>query len=205
MVTLNTIFTEALGILFYHLAVLLVPGPNFILVSRNSIMGGKKAGIVSALGITVGILLHAVIALNIFVTTYSYPTIFRSLRFVGSVYLIYLGYKFFFSHFSNKSSFSDLQNTSPFRTGFFLEITNPFISFFYLSLFTYVFGQKPYIIQGIVAIFWIAIIVFSWFALEAIVFSRNRIQKNLLKHAFWIRAISGGLMLIYAILLLLKD
>jgi RhtB (resistance to homoserine/threonine) family protein len=72
----------------------LTPGNDTIFILARSIGSGKKAGIVSALGIGTGSLIHtalAVFGLSLIIA--KSLVLFAIIKYAGAVYLIYLGYK----------------------------------------------------------------------------------------------------------------
>ncbi|MEV0416373.1 LysE family translocator [Streptomyces sp. NPDC050448] len=74
------------------LVLVAVPGPNLIYIITRSVQDGRRAGVVSALGVETGTLLHvfvAVCGLAVFIT--DHPLAFAVLRYTGAGYLAYLG------------------------------------------------------------------------------------------------------------------
>ncbi|MFJ7270446.1 LysE family translocator [Streptomyces sp. NPDC099050] len=69
-----------------------LPGPNLIYIITRSVQDGRRAGIVSALGVETGTLIHitaAVCGLATLIT--DHPLAFTVLRYMGAGYLAYLG------------------------------------------------------------------------------------------------------------------
>lgn len=74
------------------LSVNFTPGPDMLYVIARSIGQGRLAGIVSALGLTVGYLLYTALAASgLAALLLSSPAAFNVVRLLGAVYLIYLG------------------------------------------------------------------------------------------------------------------
>ena len=77
---------------FAALVLLLTPGPAVLYIVARSIDGGRKAGIVSTLGIGVGTLFHvAAAALGVSALLVSSALAFNTVKYLGAAYLIYLG------------------------------------------------------------------------------------------------------------------
>src|SRR4030095_7957950 len=71
---------------------LMTPGPAVFYIVTRSIEQGRKAGLVSVLGIIVGTLFHvAAAALGVSALLMSSALAFSALRYLGAIYLIYLG------------------------------------------------------------------------------------------------------------------
>jgi threonine/homoserine/homoserine lactone efflux protein len=74
------------------LALLLTPGPAVLYIVARSIDQGRAAGLVSSLGMTVGALFHVTAAaLGLSALLVSSAAAFAAVKYVGAVYLVYLG------------------------------------------------------------------------------------------------------------------
>ena len=83
--TLGTFVAVVLGLF-------LIPGPAVLLVLTRTVHGGRKAGILTGLGIAVGDFIHtlgASVGLSALLMTSALA--FNAVKFVGAGYLIYLG------------------------------------------------------------------------------------------------------------------
>jgi threonine/homoserine/homoserine lactone efflux protein len=82
--------------LFISVTSLLVfmPGPNTLYIIARSVQQGRRAGIVSSLGVQVGSLLHiAAAALGLSALLLASALAFDAVKYAGAAYLIYLGVK----------------------------------------------------------------------------------------------------------------
>src|SRR4026208_2157590 len=74
------------------LALNITPGPDMLYVAARSSAEGQRAGIVSALGIGAGTLVHiAALALGLSARMQAVPVAYDVVRWAGAAYLIYLG------------------------------------------------------------------------------------------------------------------
>lgn len=170
------------------------PGPDILYVISQSFLKGKKAAIVTSLGLTTGLLLHTffvVVGLSILIR--ENENIFLFLKFIGSLYFIYLAIMVFLKR-NNKMNFKskELENIDFFKKGLLMNLLNPKVSLFFIVLFpSFLFhdnlnSQIQFAILGI--LFWIqATFVFvtvSLFAssLKALVYKDSLFAKNL----FWL-------------------
>ncbi|QGY46857.1 LysE family translocator [Maribellus comscasis] len=81
-------------LLFIGLSWILIvtPGPDLIYVLTKGISTGKKAGLISAFGVTLGIFVHTILAaLGLSVILRTSALAFMIVKVVGAGYLIYLG------------------------------------------------------------------------------------------------------------------
>lgn len=115
----------------------LSPGPSNLYVMARAIAQGTKGGIVAALGLAVGGLVH--VAATVFGLSAIFehsPTLYSVIKFAGAAYLIYLG----ISYWRSKSSSSGISRTkekplfSVFKESILIEVTNPKTALFFLAL-----------------------------------------------------------------------
>jgi threonine/homoserine/homoserine lactone efflux protein len=117
-------------------ALIIAPGPDMIYVITRGMAQGRKAGFLSAVGVTLGILVHTVsAALGLAVLLQTSALVFLTVKYVGALYLIYLGYK----TLKSKGSFAPLpseQTMNPkaiFWQGVLSNVFNPKVALFFLA------------------------------------------------------------------------
>ncbi len=115
----------------------LSPGPDMIYTAARSLSQGKKAGIVSALGIFAGCFVHiiaAVFGLSKIIEESVF--VFSLIKYAGAAYLVFLGVK---AIIQRKRELSDLKNLESqsyqkiFMQGMITNILNPKVAIFFLS------------------------------------------------------------------------
>ena len=75
-------------------ALIIAPGPDMLYVITRGMAHGRRAGIVSAIGVICGILVHtAAAALGITLILQTSAFAFLIVKYLGTIYLIYLGIK----------------------------------------------------------------------------------------------------------------
>jgi threonine/homoserine/homoserine lactone efflux protein len=117
----------------------LSPGPDMLYVISRSLGQGRKAGIVSALGIGAGTLFHTFItAIGISAILLSIPIAFTIIRYAGAIYLIYLGFRMVLARKNQPlSTPTNLQGQpklrSVFRQGVTTNVLNPKVALFFLA------------------------------------------------------------------------
>ena len=116
--------------------IILTPGQDMILVMSRSISQGKKAGIITALGVSVGLLGHTLLAtLGLGAVLMASESLFNIIKFIGAGYLMYIGYQLF-SNKNNNINVNDLANISykkMFLQGALSNVMNPKVAIFYFS------------------------------------------------------------------------
>ena len=127
--------TAFLTFLFAAFMLNIAPGPDMLYVIGRSVGQGRKAGIVSALGIFVGCWAHILAAaFGIAALLRSSPIAFNMVRYAGAAYLVYLGVKMLVKHSSLVQQ--QLQPDSLaaiFRQGVITNVLNPKVALFFLA------------------------------------------------------------------------
>jgi len=124
-----------LGYLFACMALTIAPGPDNIFVITQGLARGRKAAIITALGMCSGITVHTTAAaLGISAIFYSSAAAFNLVKYAGAIYLLYLAWKALRSNSSLKlSAEKSLPATALFRRGFIMNILNPKVALFFLA------------------------------------------------------------------------
>ena len=78
-----------LAFLGVSLIVIVTPGPDTAVTIRNTLIGGRSGGVLTALGIASGQMIWAV-ATSIGIVTLSAP-LFLTVKYAGAAYLAFLG------------------------------------------------------------------------------------------------------------------
>ena len=133
-------FSEHNFLLFLVAAILLnlAPGPDLLYVLSRSVAQGKRAGRLSSFGVCTGALVHAMAAalgLSAILATSAYA--FSVVKWVGALYLIYLGLHAIFSK-NGHLSFDSLEvkeqsGWAIFSQGVLTDVLNPKVAIFFLS------------------------------------------------------------------------
>lgn len=121
------------------IALTLSPGPDIIYVLLQSIANGKKYGIVTALGLVSGIIIHTtLVAFGVSAIIKQSDSVFFIIKLLGALYLFYLAFKVF----KASSNIEISSETVPrkklmalYRQGFIMNVLNPKVTIFFLAFF----------------------------------------------------------------------
>lgn len=120
------------------LALLLIPGPAVLFIVGRSIEQGRRAGLVSVLGIHLATLVHlaaAVVGLSALLAASALA--FGIVKYVGAAYLIWLGLKKLFGTDSERGaprvSRSAPRHSRLLADGFVVNLLNPKTALFFLA------------------------------------------------------------------------
>ncbi len=117
-------------------ALIIAPGPDMLYVITRGMTHGRRAGIVSAVGVICGILVHttaAALGITLILQTSAFA--FLIVKYLGAIYLIYLGVKAWRdkSTFSLQTSTSGAGSRTLFWHGMLSNVLNPKIAIFFLA------------------------------------------------------------------------
>ncbi|HKE25041.1 MAG TPA: LysE family translocator [Bryobacteraceae bacterium] len=133
MPTLSDFLTFAVATLILNLT----PGPDLLYIVARSLGQGRKAGVVSSLGIGTGCLFHTFLAaFGVSAMLRSSPVAFTVIRYAGGAYLIYLGVRLLLRRGEAKSALQPRPPASSaaiFRQGMFTNMLNPKVALFFLA------------------------------------------------------------------------
>lgn len=117
----------------------ITPGADLLYITNRSAIQGKKAGVVAALGIGAGGMVHVLAAtfgLSMILVSSSFA--FTAIRYLGAGYLLYLGIKIFLTLKKNNSSgardLSVLAHSKIFRQAVLINVLNPKVALFFMAL-----------------------------------------------------------------------
>lgn len=198
-----TYFDEfiALGLIAFLGAV--SPGPDFVLISKIALSQNRKAGVIAALGVSVGCLVHisyCLIGIGFLVA--QSILLFSIIKYLGAAYLIYIGFQALrakkeqgvlsgLSH-SHAQTQPKVNYVSAFHQGFMVNLLNPKGALFFLSVFTQVIDpHTPTFVQLLMGLE-MSLIGFLWFSFLTFVLSSSSLKKRLLTVGHLIEKCLGG-------------
>lgn len=201
--------TELLAVVAITFFAVISPGPDFAMVSRNSLLLSRRSGVLTALGIGAGVCVHVTYTLlGVGLLIQQSLWQFNLIKLAGAAYLIFLGIKMLRAKpataevLAEQPAFSSL---GALRTGFLTNVLNPKTTIFIVSLFMQVVQpQTPLAVQlGYGAFIVLAHAV--WFSAVAIFFSTDSVRGRLLAVRHWIDRVFGALLVGFGMLLALTQ
>jgi RhtB (resistance to homoserine/threonine) family protein len=132
---------------FFVVAVFLLnvtPGPDTAYIVGRSVAQGRAAGLMSAMGISAGCCVHSLAcAFGLTALLAASATAFTVIKFVGAIYLIYLGARLVFA---KPAPAAEATGATPaaaapksmrqlFLQGFWTNVLNPKVVLFFVSFF----------------------------------------------------------------------
>lgn len=127
---MNDFFT----FLVLSLFVVMSPGIDTALITKRTISDGRKDGFKMAVGITLGCLVHTLAAaFGLSAILMQSALAFEIVKYLGSIYLIYLGVSSFIKRKSNDNSEIPVKKGSAFKQGLLSNVLNPKVAMFFLT------------------------------------------------------------------------
>jgi RhtB (resistance to homoserine/threonine) family protein len=177
--------TQFLAVAGIHLFAVMSPGPDFAMVTRNSVIHSRRIGIFTALGIAIGMTVHIAYSLvGIGYVIARSIIAFNAVKYIGAGYLMYIGCKSLMSAKPRASAEPSAEGpkrlgpSSALRMGVLTEITNPKATLFFLALFTQVIDPRTPRLMQMAYGAEMFVVGFAWFVLVALFFSHQSVRSR---------------------------
>lgn len=141
------------GFLGISALLIVAPGPDMVLVARNTLRGGRRGGIATGVGVTLGLLVWTVAAsVGLAALLRASEPAFIGLKIVGSLYLVYLGVRSLWDAFRRTAAAGPRERRGraarssrvALREGLISNLGNPKIAVFFTSFLPqFVPGKHP--------------------------------------------------------------
>lgn len=183
-----------------HFIATISPGPEFMLISKEALSHGRRAGLISLAGTLSGLSIHILYsAFGLATIISNSPDALLAIQLLGGSYLIYLS----ISGLRSKPSSTGLDTAVKrrgmtdfqiFRAGFICDLLNPKAPIYYVSLFTFILS--PDIPAVHIAMYGLLIMAIHlmWFSIVVFLLSTPAVNKRFSKVSHWIDRILGGAM-----------
>lgn len=201
--------TELLAVVAITFFAVISPGPDFAMVSRNSLLLSRRTGVLTALGIAAGVCVHVTYTL-LGVGLLIQPSLwlFNLIKLAGAAYLIFLGIKMLRAKPTTDEVLvaqPALSSLGALRTGFLNNVLNPKTTIFIVSLFMQVVQPQTSLAVQLGYGAFIVLAHAVWFSAVAIFFSTDSVRGRLLAVRHWIDRVFGGLLVGFGMLLALTQ
>jgi len=190
-----------------HLLAAASPGPDFILVSQQTLSHGKKAGFMCSIGIALGLSIHIIYsAFGLAAVIANSSTTLWVIKILGGSYLLYLGFlgirtkapKDITKQVNSKANIkrSPLKNIG---VGFLCNALNPKAPIYFVALFTVVLSPDLPLLHLVIYGVWMMMIQLAWFSSVVVLLSRPKINEKFQRLGHWIDRFLGGAMILIGV------
>lgn len=196
--------TTFLAFIGVSIIVIVTPGPDTAITVRNALLGGRGAGIATALGVAVGQGIWALAtSAGIVALLVASEPLFLAVKYAGAAYLIYLGFQALRAAVrpSADAGAAPLDRTkrrlSPaaaFRQGVVSDLGNPKMAVFFASLLPQFVAEPSF--SGLLALGVVfAAITFAWLCVYAAAIAKagEFLRRPAIRR--WIEGVTGGVLI----------
>lgn len=182
-----------------HLLAAAAPGPDFVMVTQQTLSKGRRSGLLCSLGIALGLSVHiAYSAFGLATVIANSSAALWAIKILGGSYLVYLGVKGLLSKpkasAEQTHAVKDHSAVKTIVTGFLCNALNPKAPLYFVSLFTIVLS--PDMPLHVIAIYgiWIMFIQLAWFSIVATLLATPPVAKRFKKFGHYLDRVLGGAM-----------
>ncbi len=169
----------------------MTPGPDFVIVVRNSAVSGRRAGIASAAGVAVGVFVWSLItAVGIAGLLAASAVAYTVVKLVGAAYLAHLGVRALLA--ARRGDYELDADVGPrryglrvaFRQGLLNNLLNPKAAVFFIALVPQFLPADPSALSTLELSLVCTVVNLTWFVTLAVaigalrhVFTRQRVRR----------------------------
>jgi threonine/homoserine/homoserine lactone efflux protein len=204
-------WVEFLTIASVHLLAVASPGPDFAIVLKHSINFGRRAAIITSIGVGAAILIHVAYSLlGIGILIKTTPVLFQVFSYVAAAYLLYLGWGAIRSpapktlnNVKVEKVIQLISDTKAFVIGFLTNGLNPKATLFFLSVFAVaVSPDTPNVIKLAYGLY-LAIATGIWFCVLSLFLSSKSVTQFIGENGYWFDRMMGVVLILLAIKLVM--
>lgn len=218
-----------------HLLAAASPGPDFVLVSQQTLAKGRRTGLICSLGITLGLAVHIIYSVLGLATVIAHSQpLLTAIKWLGGSYLIYLGWQGIQAKpkkpldlaasenvgidTSNTKSTEQAQLLSTkkpsidsdstfaiLRRGFFCNVFNPKAPVYFVAIFTLVLSPDIPLWQLAIYGVWMMVLQMAWFSTVVMLLSIPVIHRRFQRFEHWIDRVLGTAMIVLGLNLILRS
>lgn len=198
---------------FMCMLLIILPGPDTAIATKNTLTVGRIGGLKTALGTCCALLIHtsaAVFGLSAIIVKSAF--LFSVFKYVGAIYLIYLGIKTLWALRKKEVAASvemntakQFENKSCFKQGFLTDLLNPKVAVFFLTFLPQFVDAGsdtfvPFLIMG----FTYTVLTAIWFFLYVYLLNQISTFMKKPKAQNMIEGITGAILIGFGIKLALE-
>jgi threonine/homoserine/homoserine lactone efflux protein len=183
------------------------PGPSLAVVLRNTLVGGKRQGVLTGLGHGIGILLYAgLVVTGLAVALHAFPAVEAAIGYAGIGLLVWLGLSFIGLPLpttgnrgtARPSSIATGHRRGGFAAGFLVAFLNPKIAAFFMAVFAPFIRLDANATEKAILALTAGVIDAGWYIVVALALSGTGLIHVLHRHAAGVDRAIGALLLFLA-------
>ena len=190
-----------IGVFAIFIPALILPGPDFVAVVRSSMTQGKRAGLLTTLGVSCGLLLYATLSIvGLSAILVKYEWLAWAVRILGGGYLVFLGSKLLrtgppaIEAGPDAASAGRAASPSGGRAvlfGFFVTLTNPKAVVLFTSVFaTAITAATPlWLMATMIGL--VTASSLTWYSIVSVFMSSGLVMRRFQRSRHWIERAAG--------------
>ncbi|MFZ6678996.1 LysE family translocator [Undibacterium sp. Tian12W] len=195
--------TELIAVAIITILAVISPGADFAMVTRNSYLYGRRAGLLAASGIALGVQVHVMYTmLGVGLLIAKSPSLYFAIKIIGAIYLIYIGYQTFYARAvisAEAGNGQSLNNLAALRAGFMTNAFNPKTTLFVLSTYTQVVQVDTSLLAQFGYGLFMSAAHWIWFSLVALFFSDQRLRAGMLRQQVILNRFIGAVLIVLGV------
>lgn len=183
-----------IGVFAIFIPALILPGPDFVAVVRSSMTYGTRAGLLTTLGVSLGLCLYATLSLlGLSAILVKYQWLTWAVRILGGSYLVFLGIKLLWAR-PQKIELDQANPPARHRAilfGFLVTLTNPKAIVLFASVFaTAVTASTPVWLMSLM-IGLVTASSLTWYSCVSFFMSSGPVTRRFQRARHWIERAAG--------------
>jgi threonine/homoserine/homoserine lactone efflux protein len=172
------------------------PGPSFVMVARTAAAQSRRDGVAAALGMGVGGLLFALLALlGLVAVLAGVPALYMVLKVAGGLYLAWLGFQIWRGARQPLDvSAAPAPGGRAFLLGLATQISNPKTALVYASVFAAFLPPHYGVAFAVALITLVFLLEAGWYTIVALALSAERPRAAYLHGKAWIDRTAGAVL-----------
>ncbi|MBU6140910.1 MAG: LysE family transporter [Proteobacteria bacterium] len=179
------------------------PGPNIVLVIQNSSIFGRKYGVMTALGVLLGVFFWLLFLMFGFNYLLKNPKVFFVFNSFASLYLLYIIYLIF--KLKIESGESEMRKNSKFfGESLVVTLLNPEIAIFYGSILTGIVSTSGEMGFGMITLYLSCFMLIESFVFLSAAYFASYLNKFILSYIWLVKIFASSAILYFSIKLMIK-
>ena len=192
-----------------HLLAAASPGPDFLMVTQQTLVHGRRTGLWCSAGIALGLGVHIAYSIGGLAATIAHSlSLLWAIKLLGGSYLVFIGVKALRSQADTGVPASaetariqahtlpiQLSAWRSFAKGFLCNVLNPKAPVYFVSLFTVVLSPDMPLRQLLAYGLWMMVLQMGWFSAVVLLLAQPRLQGVFRSYSHWINRVCGAVML----------
>ncbi|OQW97828.1 MAG: hypothetical protein BWK73_53735 [Thiothrix lacustris] len=182
------------------------PGASLAVVLRNTLNHSRLHGAITGIAHAIGLGCYALLSvLGLVLVLQQSPLLFKTLSYLGAVYLLWLGYQGITATVTPQAA--DTQNVpqqriavwNAARDGLLIALLNPKVGLYFLAIFSPFINAAMSLTDKAIFVSTITLVDGSWYVLVATALSQGKALLWLKRHQQWIERALGSLLIVLAV------